>query len=316
MRIGVILAGLLGLALALYVIFHVGFGAVIGGVAAVGWSGFVLLCLVSLALFLVLGAAWFALMPGARAMPFVWARMVRDAAGEVLPFSQFGGIAIGMRALILNGMAGPDAAASAIVDMTTEMMAQIVFILIGAALFAENSAQALPPGTLAGIVVVLAGSLAFVILQRRGFALAEKLAQRFLPRIAERTRDFSERIQAIYESPGRLAVSSALHLAGWIASAFALWLSVRLIGRHIDFAGAVAIEAILSAIRSAAAFVPGALGVQEAGYAMMMPLFGLPPETGLAVSLLKRAREIVVGGPVLLVWQGLEGRRALASPEL
>ena len=50
--------------------------------------------------------------------------------------------------------------------------------------------------------------------------------------------------------------------------------------------------------------MPGALGVQEAGYALLMPLFGLPAEMGLAVSLLKRARDIVIGVPVLLAWQG------------
>ena len=44
-----------------------------------------------------------------------------------------------------------------------------------------------------------------------------------------------------------------------------------------------------------------------------MPLFGLGPEVGLAVSLLKRARDIVVGVPVLLAWQAIEGRRALAA---
>ena len=94
------------------------------------------------------------------------------------------------------------------------------------------------------------------------------------------------------------------------------WLAVRLIGGHLDFGGAVAIESILSALRSAAIIVPGALGVQEAGYAMLMPLFGLPAEIGLAVSLLKRAREVVLGVPVLLIWQGIEGHRALRTPLL
>ena len=32
---------------------------------------------------------------------------------------------------------------------------------------------------------------------------------------------------------------------------------------------------------------------------------------GLAVSLLKRAREIVLGVPALLYWQSVEGRKAL-----
>ncbi len=94
-----------------------------------------------------------------------------------------------------------------------------------------------------------------------------------------------------------------------------MWLAIRLLGGHIDLAGAIAIEAVLCALRSAAVFVPGALGVQEAGYALLLPLFGLSAEMGLAVSLLKRAREIVIGVPVLLMWQGLEGRRALAVPE-
>jgi hypothetical protein len=47
-----------------------------------------------------------------------------------------------------------------------------------------------------------------------------------------------------------------------------------------------------------------------------MPLFGLPAEIGLAVSLLKRAREIALGVPVLLIWQGIEGHRALRAPLL
>jgi hypothetical protein len=58
--------------------------------------------------------------------------------------------------------------------------------------------------------------------------------------------------------------------------------------------------------------VPNALGVQEAAYALLTPLFDIGAEFGLAVSLLKRARDIAVGVPILLIWQGLEGRRALS----
>ena len=61
------------------------------------------------------------------------------------------------------------------------------------------------------------------------------------------------------------------------------------------------------------AFVPAAIGVQEGGYAVLAQLFGLPAEMGLAVSLLKRAREIVLGVPALIYWQAIEGRTALRS---
>jgi hypothetical protein len=77
-------------------------------------------------------------------------------------------------------------------------------------------------------------------------------------------------------------------------------------------AAVVAIESLVYAIRTAAFVVPSALGVQEAAYALLAPLMGVGPELGLAVSLLKRARDIAIGIPTLLAWQAMEGQRALA----
>jgi putative membrane protein len=320
MKFGVLAAAIAGFAVTTWLIFQVGLAGVASTILSVGWGGFALLCFCALLTFAILGAAWFALMTGlpvSQMANFLWARIVRDAAGELLPFSQVGGILIGVRALVLRGTATPVAAASSMVDVTTELMAQIVFILIGVVPFATSAkAGPLPAAIIAGVVFVLAGSLAFIVMQRRGLGLAQSLAERFLPEAAKRTENFRLAIDAIYENPKRLALSSFIHLIGWIASAFGIWLAVRLVGGHLDFGGAVAIECILSALRSAAFVVPGALGVQEAGYAMVMPLFGLPAEIGLAVSLLKRAREIALGVPVLLIWQGIEGHRALRAPLL
>ena len=75
----------------------------------------------------------------------------------------------------------------------------------------------------------------------------------------------------------------------------------------------LALEALLCTLRTIAAFVPAAMGVQEAGYAMLAPLFGLPAEMGLAVSLLKRAREIVIGVPALIYWQRSKAARPCAA---
>jgi hypothetical protein len=66
-------------------------------------------------------------------------------------------------------------------------------------------------------------------------------------------------------------------------------------------------------VRSVAVFVPTAFGVQEAAYALLAPLFGVAAEFGLAVSLLKRARDIALGVPILLIWHAAEGRRAIAK---
>jgi len=71
----------------------------------------------------------------------------------------------------------------------------------------------------------------------------------------------------------------------------------------------LAVEALLSAVLGLAFFVPGSLGVQEAGYALFGTIFGLPPELSIGVSLLRRAKDLALGIPILLVWQVAEARR-------
>jgi putative membrane protein len=321
MKIGVILAALIGLALFVWLLLHIGIGQVWAAIVSVGFAGFLLLCVAGCGVVALLGTAWFALIPHARArdaLTFVIGRQTRDSAGDILPFSQLGGIVIGARAVILRGVSPALAFASTITDVTTELMAQIVFILIGiglciAQLRASAATAPYVDGLILGTLLLVPGIIAFVILQQRGSALADRLAGRFLPAALKHTAAFSAQMKEMYDSPARLAASSTIHLISWVASAGVIWLSVRLIGHHIDFFACIAIEALLAALRSATVFIPAAIGVQEAGYAALMPLFGLGPEVGLAVSLLKRARDIVVGVPVLLAWQAVEGRRALAE---
>jgi len=93
-----------------------------------------------------------------------------------------------------------------------------------------------------------------------------------------------------------------------------VWLGFRLIGARLDLGAALAIESLVYAIRSVAVFIPNALGVQEGAYVILGPLFGVGADMALAMSVLKRARDIAIGVPVLLLWQGAEGRRALARP--
>jgi glycosyltransferase 2 family protein len=322
-RVSIVAA--LGVALALYLVLFAGIGAVFSAAVAVGWSGFGILCLYALGLFLVLGLAWYVLLPDrsvADPRVFVWARMVRDAATEVLPFSQLGGIVLGARAAILKGVSPPFAFASTIVDVTTELLAQIAFIALGLAILSAHAprtpyAASLTRASVIGLgLAVIAGGL-FLALQRYGQWMTGKLATRLLRGAGAATAAVAAHFDAIYRSPARVGLSSAIHLAGWIASAIGTWIAFRLIGARIDLASVIAIESLVCAARSAAVFIPNALGVQEAAYAVLAPWFGVGAELGLAVSLLKRARDIAVGVPILLIWQGVESKRALAaSPQV
>ena len=93
------------------------------------------------------------------------------------------------------------------------------------------------------------------------------------------------------------------------------WIAYRALGVPVDFDDVLAIEALLSALAAAAFLVPVNAGVQEAGYAGLGAIFGVPPELSLGVSLIRRARDVVVGVPILLLWQYLEFRRLRAAAE-
>ncbi|HEY2132439.1 MAG TPA: lysylphosphatidylglycerol synthase domain-containing protein, partial [Acetobacteraceae bacterium] len=107
----------------------------------------------------------------------------------------------------------------------------------------------------------------------------------------------------------KLAMGFFVHLIGWIGTGVAGWITYRALGVPIDFDDALAIEALLSAAAAIAFLVPINAGVHEAGYASLGAIFGIPPELSLGVSLVRRGRDIVVGVPILLVWQFVEMRR-------
>ena len=320
MKLGVVLALAAGVVAAVYLVWSVGFDSIFAAVARAGIGGLLLLCAFYLVVFVVLAAAWMSLLPPAERRPapaFYMGRMVRDSIAEISPFSPVGGMVAAARLMILRGMDAAHAAASVAADATTEAMAQMAFLAFGLAVgYAPfRGLGGSGPVTMAMLaVLVLAGPgiALLIVLQKRGAGLAEKIAGRFFPEMKQGV-SFRAAIDAIYDSPRRLAISSALHLVSWFGAGVATWISFLLVGGKITLLNAIALEALLSTLRSIAAPVPAAIGVQEWGYALLAPLFGLPAEMGVAVSLLKRAREIVIGVPALLYWQGVEGRKAFAE---
>ena len=78
------------------------------------------------------------------------------------------------------------------------------------------------------------------------------------------------------------------------------------------------IESLSQAVRAAAFLVPGALGVQEAGFVAICSAFGIPAAPALALSLVKRVPELIIGPPFLFIWHAhetkeLKRRRAAQS---
>jgi putative membrane protein len=305
----------LGLGLLLFLLSRVDGAAVLASLRHVGWLGFVLVVAGGLVLTACLASGLYPLLGDKASIGLaLTVRQLRDSAGDVLPFTQLGGIALGMRVMALAGVSAPRAMAVGVVDVTAELMAQSMFVLIGLELAApaiQADAHLAPYlGWLRIAALLFAGGIGvFAWLQLAGSRLAERL----MGAPGGRTALFRDAIHSLYRQRGRVALSFWLHLVGWCASGAWLWLVFRALGVPIAFSSALGIQSLLEALRSAMVFIPAGVGVQEAGYAALVPLFGLSPETGIAVSVLRRARDVVVGVPVLLAWQWIEARRMAKS---
>jgi putative membrane protein len=308
---------LLGLAVSITLVGWYGFGGVVAAVASAGWGGFAVIIAWQMLLFCVLGLAWDAIIPARQQRrPWVpiWGRMVRDASANCLPFSQVGGFVFGARAVTLHGFSWPLATASTVVDVTAEFLAEVAFTGIGLGILlarAPRSSLAVPVEVGLGLAVM--ACFAFVWLQQGAAELFARLGRRIAGRWFDNANDRMQVLQAelglIYGHTLRLAIGFFVHLLGWLGTGVAGFITYRLLGVPIDFDDALAIEALLSAASAVAFLVPVNAGVQEAGYAGLGAIFGVPPELSLGVSLIRRARDLTVGVPILLLWQALEVRR-------
>ena len=318
-RLGGVLALLGGLALLIGLIAWVGWRPIWASASAVGWGGFAIVCGYWLVILAVLGLAWFAGtldLPLAGAWPFIWGRLVREGASDVLPFSQVGGLILGCQTAIAQGVSETKVFAATVVDITTELGAQIAYTLIGVGILAfalSGMGQELKAVWIGlGALVLIAGATAaFIALQRRGIGALGWLAQRFLPDGAARGEAVVAELGRVYDSPRHLATASSLHLIGWFGASVGSWIALKLMHAPLPLASVIAVESLMFIARSVGFAVPGALGVQEGAYLLAGPLLGLHGETAVALSLLKRARDLCIGIPTLIAWQVVESRRLL-----
>ena len=98
--------------------------------------------------------------------------------------------------------------------------------------------------------------------------------------------------------------------AAWIAGALEIWVALWALGHPVGWTESLATEALIQAISSAAFLVPGALGLQEAGFLGLGALLGLPPGVAAALAVTPRIRDLMLYLPGLVAWVGAERRLA------
>jgi len=238
------------------------------------------------------------------------ARWAGESANSLMPAGQIGGPVLMARHLAQRGMRMQDAAAAITVSTTLQTFAQIAFALLGIAMLGAQATH-ISQNTLRASSLIASGLLAlqvggFYWMQRRGFfSKVMRTATRFAGK-----RDWSQwmsqaeaidvAVQLTYGRSGPVAASFLLSSVGWLVGTGEVYLILQLIHHPVGWFDALLLESLGQAIRGAAFAIPGALGVQEGGYLLLAPLVGLPPDAALALSLAKRARELLLGLPGLL----------------
>lgn len=304
-----------GLIASVWLVLHLGLHPVGQALSVIGVGGVLLVALAHLPTLVVLGLAWSMLSRdtrGPHAAKFIWGRLMRDAGGELLPLSQIGGVAIGVRALVLTGVRGVEATVTSLLDLFVEQVAKTPYAVAAVALLLWLVPGSVLAAPALAVLALTLGLLGVVALRRRW--VREQLVK-MAARLDTRQPDGGGAEAAMTEAlapRGRIGLSLGLHLIAWGLGAAETWIALRLLGAGVSAGQAVVIDGLFVTVRMFAFAIPAAVGVQEGAYVVLCGLFGVGAPTALAFSLVRRARDLLIGAPAVLAWQVLERRRRTA----
>lgn len=317
-KLGLGLATLAGLFLLAGLVAYYGFGDVADAFLRAGWLGVFAVAGYHLVPLFCSAMGWRALINAmwpVSPLTVIWARIVREGAGNLLPVMQVGSEVIGARVLNIHGARAGVAGASVVVDLTVEVMTQFLFTLLGVGflLFGPHDSGA-AYWLIVGLAIALPLLVGFYVAQHWGLF---RLIENFLERMSERWRwvqdmkisGLHDNIKNIYRDPRGLLRSVFFHTASWVLGAGEIWIALAVMDAPVNFREALIMESLYQAVRAVGFAIPGALGVQEGGFILVGGLLGLGPDISLALSLIKRARDLILGVPALIGWHFFEGHR-------
>lgn len=214
-----------------------------------------------------------------------------------------------------NGIPASESLVGTIVRRWSLGLSQCIYVLIGVvAAFGSVSVVSrhfLHDTSLGWLLVAAVSTVGLVLMGVLYLAEGAGIASRFhillqripIRKVSEfvnlRKEDFAiiDRNLLTIRTAGhkQLAVSSSYYFASWWMEFLETYILLHAIGLNVSFQDALALEALVSALRLGAFFLPAGIGVQEAGYAGILAALGVaasPASTTLFI-LAKRSRDIV-----------------------
>ncbi len=305
-----------GIALAVAIVAWQGFDVLADALARAGFRLFVLVPYFAPSLVLA-ALAWRTLMPPAARPgmgPILVGNWIGFSVNWLLPVAHVGGDVARAVWLARRRGSGAIMGASALVDKTILAFVQALIGLVGVGLLLSVAEGASLAPAAAGFSVVLLGLLyVFYRLQTGGMFARLAAGGGWLvgglpASLTGGAAALDEAVREIYAARRRVVAAVAWRFCSRIIITGEVWLIMFFMGHPITVADALLLETLTQTVRAAAFVMPGAFGVQEAGFIVIGAFVGVPADLALAVSLAKRVRELAIGLPALLYWQVSEGR--------
>lgn len=323
LRLFLLFVGLLTLGL---IVWHIGPENIYDAATQLGPVALLVMLIPSVIMYVVEAYGWKATLgPSAKEIPF-WRVLAIRTAGEAVnmttPAGYVGGEPLKAHLLRKHHVPMEEAFTSVIIAKTTMTIAEVLFILLGIALWvwllggSESSGQTLPAAFLSvGLLAFVTAGLVFV--QRQGlftwlldFLRRIGLKIAYLEAREERLRSLDRAVWGFYRHKRpAFCASTGLFFLGWIAEALEVYVIIWYLGGPAMALSAISIGALSVFIKSSSFFIPGSLGAQDGGNLLLLSAFGYSDVTGITFALLRRFRELVWIGIGLLCLALLGGRQ-------
>ncbi|HEX2695147.1 MAG TPA: flippase-like domain-containing protein [Acidobacteriota bacterium] len=294
-----------GVALFFYLIWRIGFEAILANISRFG---------VWFLAILAVGASWLFFQTCAwsiiqnaffKKVPFLSLfriKIIGDALNVLLPSASLGGEAA--RAYLLKkAVPLKEGIPSIVFDKTVEFVASTVFLAAG--LLLGSLFVRLPEGLLAPTVICLAvttaGLVLLVVFSVRGVCgTLARITTRF-PKVRKWVADREEHLEALDENlrllyrKGHLKTAAAVgfHFLGRLAGAFEVLIVLRVLGVPVGPVQAVFIYSVIVVINTVFFILPGQWGVTESASMLLLQALGRPAAIGLSLGVIRRIRKLV-----------------------
>lgn len=243
-------------------------------------------------------------------------RWICESVNNMFPTGQVGGDVVRARLAAKSGTSTTASAAATVVDFTVGLLTQMAVALAALGLLAWKTGLNSTVGWILLAIVIFSGLIsAFVAAQAWGLfgrvgekmaALVRRITSHSMHGLEDTAERLDERISDIYHHRRAMVVGTLWRLASWSVGAVEIWLVTYFLDQPVAPGDAFILHGLSMTTRSIGFFIPAGLGVQEGGFILFGEMVGMSGPLALALGLVRRVREIILGVPGLLTWWSLE----------